>query len=88
MQLRFDILLSRAELLVGNPTIRELTGATEYTRTMPQVSHLLEMLDSLMDEPWQHQPALQAVLVEMNALGPDVQAMSLSADRLITHQLE
>ena len=88
LQLRFDILLSRAELLVGNPTIRDLTEATEYTQTLPQVRLLLDRIDLLMDEPWQHQPALQDVLEEMNALGPDVQAMSLSADRLITHQLE
>jgi len=88
LQLRYDILFSRAELLAGNPTIRGLTGESEYTQTLPQISELLNQLDPLMEEPWLHTPALTDHLVQLNALGPDVQAMSLSADRLITHQLE
>ena len=88
LQLRYDILFSRAELLAGNPTIRSLTGESEYTQILPQISELLKQLDPLMEEPWLHTPALTGHLVQLNALGPDVQAMSLSADRLITHQLE
>ena len=88
LQLRYDIMLSRAQLLAGNPTIRALKNESEYTQTLPKVSALLSTLEPLMDAPQLHRLQLQALLQELHNLGPDVQAMSLAADRLITHQLE
>jgi two-component system, sensor histidine kinase len=88
LQLRFDILFSRADLLTGNPTIRGLTGESQYTLTLPRISEVLNQLDPLIEAPEQHTPALATLLLRLHDLGPDVQAMSLSADRLITHQLE
>ena len=88
LQLRYDIMLSRAQLLAGNPTIRALKNESEYTQTLPKVSALLSTLEPLMDAPQLHRLQLQALLQELHDLGPDVQAMSLAADRLITHQLE
>jgi two-component system, sensor histidine kinase len=88
LQLRYDILLSRVQLLEGNPTIRGLKSETEYTQTLPQVSALLNALDPLMNSPWLHTTELQTPLQKLHDLGPDVQAMSLAADRLITHQFE
>lgn len=88
LQLRYDILLSRAELLAGNPTIRGLKGESEYTQTLPQIRALLNQLDPLIDEPWRHTAELRSLLGQFITLGPDVQAMSLLADRVINHQLE
>jgi len=88
LQLRYDILLSRIQLLAGNPTIRDLKSETEYTQTLPEVSALLDTLEPLMESPWMHTAQLQTLLQRLHDLGPDVQAMSLAADRLITHQLE
>jgi signal transduction histidine kinase/ActR/RegA family two-component response regulator len=88
LQLRYDILLSRAQLLAGNPTIRALKSESEYNQTLPKVSVLLAALEPLMEEPRLHTRQLQALLEQLHEMGPDVQAMSLAADRLITHQLE
>jgi two-component system, sensor histidine kinase len=88
VQLRYDILLSRSKLLTGNPSIQNLKSETEYNQTLPKINALLNTLEPLMDSPWENTTELQSLLHKLHDLGPDVQAMSLAADRLITHQLE
>lgn len=88
LQLRYDLLLSRMGLLADNPTIRDLKSESEYTQTLPKITSLLQQLDPLMDAPWAHIDGLQSILQRLYDIGPDVQAMSHAADRLIAYQLE
>lgn len=88
LQLRYDILLSRIQLLTDNPTIRALKNETEYMQALPKVSALIDSLEPLMVSPNRYSEQLQTHLTQLHDLGPDVQGMSLAADRLITHQLE
>jgi two-component system, sensor histidine kinase len=88
LQLRFEILLSRAKLLADNPTIQDISGETEYTQTLPQVQALLQRLEPLMETPSAHVPALRLLVDDLHTLGPNIQSMSHAADRQIKQQLE
>lgn len=88
VQLRFDILYSRAQLLMDNPTIQALQKRSEYTEGLPPIMHLLEQVEAVMETPWNEEHVLREALATMHIMGPDVQSMSLAADRLIANLVD
>ena len=88
LTLRFDIFLSRLTLLRDNPSISLLVKRPEYISAMPKLDALVSRAETLVAAT-PHQPkALAALLEEFNAIGPDVQALSLAANSEVTLLLE
>ena len=88
LQVRHEILASRIALLEGGSTIELLRQRPEFHTTVPLLLAWLAQADPLLQQPWQHLPALHGLLGRMDALGPDVQALSLAADSLMAHLME
>jgi signal transduction histidine kinase/ActR/RegA family two-component response regulator len=85
LQVRHEIFASRVGLLHDSATIAVLRQRPEFDAIAPKIKALLERADPLLADPERHQPALQQVLQEMEVLGPEVQALSLAANSLMTH---
>ncbi len=85
LQVRHEIFASRVGLLHDGATIAVLRQRPEFDAIAPKIKALLERADPLLADPERHQPALQQVLQEMEVLGPEVQALSLAANSLMTH---
>lgn len=88
VQLRYEILLSRAELLHQTPSIAPLRASPEYEGLTLRLNTLLKSVDPLMAQPWQHRTALHGILDTLYALGPEVQALSFVANRLVGQLIE
>lgn len=88
LQERYDILISRIHLLMDNPTVADLKTTEDYQQLMPQLLRLQAMTDPLMEQPSQHPNSLKAVLQRMQALGPAMQALSLTANRQVALRME
>lgn len=88
VQLRYEILLSRAELLHQTPNIAPLRASPEYEGLTLRLNTLLKSVDPLMAQPWQHRAALHGILDTLYALGPEVQALSFVANRLVSQLIE
>ncbi len=88
LTLRFDIFLSRLTLLRDNPSISLLIKRPEYISALPKLDALVARADTLIAAT-PHQPnALAGLLEEFNAIGPDVQALSLAANSEVSLLLE
>ncbi|BAO84196.1 signal transduction histidine kinase [Serpentinimonas maccroryi] len=88
LQVRHEIFASRVGLLHDGATIAVLRQRPEFDTIAPKIKALLERADPLLADPERHQPALQQVLQTMEALGPEVQALSLAANSLMTHLMD
>jgi len=88
LQLRYEIFASRVGLLHGGATIDVLRQRPEFDATAPQIKALLERADPLLTDPARHSAELHQVLLKMEALGPELQALSLAADSLMTHLMQ
>ena len=88
IMVRYDIFVSRIGLMRNNPSLQKLTHRPEYRETMPKLEAWVQEADPLMTHPARHVEALRGLLDAMNALGPDVQALSFAANSLVTHLME
>ncbi len=88
LTLRFDIFLSRLTLLRDNPSISLLLTRPEYISAMPKLNALVTRADAIMAQAPLQAKALEGLLEEFNAIGPDVQALSLAANSEVTLLLE
>ena len=88
LTLRYDIFISRLNLLRENPSTAPLLARPEYAKALPMLDQLIERTDlALGQTPWPV-PVLAGVLADFNAIGPDVQALSLAADSVVTRLVE
>ena len=88
LMLRFDILVSRKNLLQDNPSIQLLKPRTEYASLMPVLDDWLSKADALLQKQPLDLPALMALGADMDRLGPDVQALSLASTSVISGLIE
>ena len=88
LMLRFDILVSRKNLLQDNPSIQLLKPRTEYARLIPVLDDWLSKADALLQKQPLDLPALMALGTDMDRLGPDVQALSLASTSVISGLIE
>lgn len=88
LALRFDILVSRKTLLEDNPSIQLLKPRTEYARLMPLLNDWLAKAELVLQAQPLDTSALHALATDMDALGPDVQALSLASVSVISQLIE
>jgi len=88
VQRRFDILVSRIDLLRESPTVAPLTLTDVYLQLWPELQTLQEKTDPLLVTPSRAQTGLEQVLARMVQMGPQVQALSQTANGLAAHQME
>lgn len=86
--LRYDIFLSRLNLMRDNPSTAMLAERPEYRQLVPMLESLMERAAPMMDNPGAHTSGLAGLLSEMNSLGPDVQELSFAVNRQISSQIE
>jgi signal transduction histidine kinase/ActR/RegA family two-component response regulator len=86
--LRYDLFLSRLTLLRDNPSISLLVGRPEYLALMPKLDALVLRADRVLTMLPLEPAALAGLLEDSNAIGPDVQALSLAANSVVSHLLE
>lgn len=85
---RYDIFVSRLNLLRENPSTVDLWQLPAYRNTLPKVDALIARTDLALAKSPVVRSAFPALLEEFNALGPDLQALSLSANSLIARTVE
>jgi len=86
--LRYDIFLSRLDLMRHNPSTVMLDNRPEYRQLMPMLDYLMARASPLMGNPGAHPNELTELLSEMDRLGPEVQELSFVVNRLITEQID
>jgi signal transduction histidine kinase/ActR/RegA family two-component response regulator len=88
LSLRYDILLSRVTLLRDSPSTMVLDAKPLFKELMPKLSALITQSDAVMAQVPLDRKQLGALLDSYNALGPDVQALTLVADSEVARLLE
>lgn len=88
LSLRYDIFVSRLNLLRDNPSTDALLKRPEFVKALPLVDQLIERTDIELAKTPLNMATLGDVLKDFNAVGPDVQALSLAADSLVTRLVE
>lgn len=88
LALRLNIFVSRLGLLRDNPSIAILQGRPEYAAVIPRMEQLVVQTDKVFADAAPGQQALEDLLQQFNAMGPDVQALSMVANSQVSVQLE
>lgn len=88
LTLRYDILISRITLLRDSPSTTVLDGKPLFRELMPKLNALVVRSDEIMARKPLEQRQLASLLEAYNALGPDVQALTLLADSEVARLLE
>ena len=86
--LRYDIFVSRLNLLRDNPSTDALLKRPELVKALALVDQLIERTDIELAKMPLNLAKLGDVLKEFNTIGPEVQALSLAADSLVTRLVE
>ena len=86
--LRYEIFLSRVELLRDNPSTLKLRTRSEYQELMPQLEQLIADATPLLSTPVPHTAALEALLERLYQLGPDMQALSVASTLVVAGLIE
>jgi signal transduction histidine kinase/HPt (histidine-containing phosphotransfer) domain-containing protein/ActR/RegA family two-component response regulator len=86
--LRFDILLSRVELLRDNPSVEILKRRPEYLATLPRLESLHLKIDRVLAENSSNPQTIRKLDSELEALAPEVQALSIAATTIVSEQME
>jgi signal transduction histidine kinase/ActR/RegA family two-component response regulator len=88
LTLRHDIFLSRLDLLLTSPSVDRLREAPEYQEAVPHLQQLAAQMLPWMEAPAQHRPGWAALAQTMDAMGPEVQALSFASNALISRQMQ
>lgn len=88
LMLRFDILMSRVELLRDNPSVEALKRRPEYQATLPRLEALHDQIDEVVSAKSADGNTLARLVNELDALAPEVQALSIASTAIISAQLE
>src|SRR5574343_658436 len=82
--LRYEIFLSRAELLRNNPSTVKLHKRPEYTGFLPALDRLILNADPILTDPHNHHRDIPALAKTLHDVGPDIQALSFAANSVIS----
>ncbi len=88
LSLRFDILNSRVVLLLESPMLSVLVNRPEYGQLMPKLQTLIDQTEKSLAHPKPSVTELKKLLTDFNALGPQVQALSMASNAEVSHLLE
>ena len=86
--LRYEILLSRVDLLRDGPSTALLRDRPEYHALLPRMQALVTRMDPLMADPPAHLEELEQILESLYSLGPEVQALSFASNHLVSSLIE
>ncbi|GAB3185714.1 ATP-binding protein [Hydrogenophaga aquatica] len=86
--LRYDILLSRVDLLRDSPSTSRLRERPEYIKLLPRLEAMVARTDAAMSTPQQHLNELAGILEALYDLGPEVQALSFASNQLVSGLIE
>jgi len=88
LELRYDLFSSRLTLLRDSPSMLTVTGSPEYLTLLPALERLVLQAEVIVAKtPWV--PAeLASLLADLNALGPEVQALNLVANSEVMRLIE
>jgi C4-dicarboxylate-specific signal transduction histidine kinase len=89
LSLRYDIFVSRFNLLRANPSIGSLVTVKVYREVMPKLVQLIEKSDAdVFKTKAPDRTAVAGMLKVMNDLRPDVQALSMAANQQVANIIE
>ena len=78
--LRFDILLSRVNLLLNSPSLSRVHHREEYTSLAPRLLDWVAKSTPLVDAQNWTAPMWSNLLLELRQMAPDVQALNAASD--------
>ncbi len=85
--LRYDIFLSRLDLLLTSPSVDSLRDAPEYRAAAPHLQQVAAQIQPWMEAPANHRPGWAAMAQAMDEMGPEVQALSFASNAMISRQM-
>ncbi|WP_396436148.1 ATP-binding protein [Limnohabitans sp.] len=81
--LRFDILVSRIDLLLNSPIVARLHHREEYTVLAPRLLNWVARTAPLVDRQDWASTAWPKLMKELQQLGPEVQALNSASDKVM-----
>ena len=81
--LRFDILLSRVNLLLNSPSLSRVHHRQEYTSLAPRLLEWVAKSTPLVDSQNWADPVWSKLLQELRQMAPDVQALNAASDLVL-----
>ena len=89
LRLRSDIFASRFQVMHDTPSTTALHEQRAYMETMPRLEALVTRIDQLLgSDKAPSQKEFQQLVEEFNGLGPDVQELTMAANRHVSTLLE
>lgn len=88
LALRFDIFVSRFNLLRENPSTESLAASKVYRVLMPKLAQLIEQADAELLKEQPGRTAVGELVKSMEVLLPDVQALSMAANQQVAQTIE
>jgi signal transduction histidine kinase/CheY-like chemotaxis protein len=88
LSLRYNIFLSRKVLLEDNPSTRLIRDRTEYQQLLPRLEEFIAQAEPVLAAPLPKPQQLQALLAQLNGMGPNVQALSFAATSVMAVLIE
>ncbi len=82
--LRFDILVSRVDLLLNSPSLTRLHHREEYTALMPRWVDWLAQASPLADQKNWDAAQWPGLLNTLQSMAPDVQALNAASDAVLS----
>ena len=81
--LRFDILVSRVDLLLNSPSVARVHHREEYTALVPRLLNWVARTAPLVDRQDWASAAWPELMKELQQLGPEVQALNSASDKVM-----
>jgi signal transduction histidine kinase/ActR/RegA family two-component response regulator len=78
--LRFDILVSRVNLLLNSPSLERVYHREEYTALVPRLRNWVDKATPLVDGQDWNSPAWSGLMKELQQMAPEVQALNTASD--------
>jgi len=88
LALRYDILISRLNLLCESPNISVLDDRPEFKTIIMQMKSVVIPAEAMWTGTKPRLREMNTLLQTLNTMGPAVQALSLAADSEVAHLLE
>ena len=88
LNLRYEIFLSRLGLIADNPTSQPLRALSEYQALQPRLEAWVAQAGPVLEAPSGVRDDLARVVRSMDAMGPDIQSLTVAANRMIVQMQE
>jgi len=86
--LRFDILVSRVELLLNSPSVARVHHREEYTALAPRLVNWVARAAPLVDGQDWTSAAWPGLVKDLQKLGPEVQALNSASDIVMSEWIQ